>query len=296
MTAYGIQAADLNGSQIAGVLDGEYDPREANEREESSGTLHNTAFYGMRTAPRASIRSRDIQQLATLLSGNADVPYVAIGASTHLYRAKKNTTAPGYDSASEHRRITPAGGGVVLASLGYRPGGFCEAATDWFFAGTDGDTDPMTIVDNVALPTQPTFQNGYVGSALTVGGSSLAQINSIDIGVEHRIENNVQEECYDLGLPYPIELAMPGARGSIIITCEIETQDLTFDPAGGDVVFTMRRLASGALSGADTVVATLKADRQSQTSDQGSHGTPHTQRIRCVGVYDGVTKPFTLTP
>ena len=297
MTAYAIQAVEFNATTIKGKTDANLDPRLVEDAEESSGHLHQTGHHYIQSAPMLSGTTRDLQGMATLCSGNADVPFVLLTAA-NLFGAAMNPDAPGYKGTSVHQKWAAAAGGLAWNRLSWSPRGKVELGYDAYFIETnaDGSTYPLTGPTNAALPTQNAWNAAYTLQSVTLGGSALKHFRALEVNIEHGIENNVGGTCYDGGLPHPIQLAMPGAHGPIRVDYRIDAQDITLAPSNGDLVLTFVELTEGGFVGADTVVVTINATIDPKFGLQQSQGDPNVVSVIGRGIDDGSTKPITVTP
>jgi len=295
MTAHAIQAVDFNSTEIQGKVDASLDPRLVEDPSEVSGRLHQTGHHYLQSAPMASGTTRDLQGMATLCSGNADVPYVEL-TDFNLFGALASETDPGYASGVSHPKWNGTAGGLAWTRLTWSPRQKVVVGWDAFFTAAAGGTYPLTGPTNAALPTQSPWNASYTLQSVTLGGAAIKHFKSIDVTIDHGIENNVPGTCYDAGLPHPIKLAMPGAHGPIRIEYRLEAQDITLAPSNGDLVMTFAELTEGGFVGADTVVVSINATVDPKLGLQQSQGDPNTVTVIGRGLDDGSTKPITVTP
>lgn len=293
---FGFQHMVLNSTTVRGMLSSNFNPRLSGEGEASDGRLHYRAHHFTRSAPMFEGTSRDLQTLATLFSGNADVPSLVLTAAK-MFGAQKNATAPGFAAGTTHRQIAGTDGWAALTSLSWSASSpKVECGFQGFLLSADGTTVPYTETD-VALPTQEGAVVPYTLTGLTLGGDDVLQGTiSLSFDIQHGSENNNADSCYSGGLPHPKMMAHAGPHGQVMITGTIEHQDVTLSPSNGDIVATFTALQEGGFLGSDTVVATLNGTVDPELAAGGSHGSPLSRGITCHGLFDGTNKPFTLTP
>lgn len=294
--AFALQYITNDTTDIHGIESQNYDPRLEAAAEASDGLLHIAGRHFHAAAPMLSFRSRDLQSLATLLDGNADAPYIALaGNGLQWYAADMSTTAPGYKAGSEHNKYAATSGALVLDRLSWAHGQHAVCECSAFFLSGDGTTAPVST-STVSLPTQAAWTSGYRLTSLTVGGSSVTTgFVSLELTVAHGVENNVPDTCRSLGLPYPTQLAMPGAHGQIDMQMIVEVQDLDISPTSGDVSATFTEVDEGGFLDADTVQLSFNGEIEPVLPHGGDHGQPLTTTLRCLGTWDGTNKPLSIT-
>lgn len=293
---YAIQHVDLNASNVKGVLGANFDYRLEHSAEGSDGRLHERAHHYLRSASKLAVTSRDLQTIATMMSGNGDTPSAELTAA-YMYGALADEGSPGYASGGTHRRFAATDGFAALNRIAWSASNpKVECGLDAYFLSADGTTIEVAE-SNVALPTQLSAVVPYTLTALTAGGSDVLKgTQSLTFEINHGSENNVAETCYNGGLPHPQQMAHAGAHGPISVLGTIEHQNLSLNPSDGDIVATFTALAAGGFLGADTVVVTLNGTIDPKLSAGGNQGSPLSRSVVSRGFYDGTNKPLTITP
>jgi len=295
--AYGNQHIIVNTSnKIRGVRFDRYLPRLQHTPEASSGSVHHTAHHFQGQAPVHRFLSTDLQTLATLCSGNADAPCVAISDYT-WHEALASGAAPGYVAGANHRKHALAAGVLAIDSISWRHGDHMLLGATAFTKSADGTTDPRTTTDNVSLPTPEIWTSGYRPTAATFdGGAVTTGCEGLQIDIDHRIENNIPGICRSLGLPLPTALAMAGTNGAVLVSGMIDLHDVTLAPSTGDLSITCTEVDSGGHLLSDTVVIAVNAEVVPVCEIGGESGRPRAVRCAFYGIDDGVNKQITITP
>jgi len=286
----------LNGSLLTGISSPTYDRRESHSPLGDDGTLHQTGDGVIRAAPMARFTTKAIRALFIALGTTGQVPFVALDGTNgiELIGTKISTTAPGYDATSVHASRKGPKGELYLKSLRYSPGDVAEAECEAFFFSSAGGTDPITVA-TVALPTLAANTEQLVLSALTIGATPITKLRSFEVSIDHRGENNVQDHCYDSGLPFPVLTTKAGVNGQTEIIVTIETTDLTTSYANGTVTaaFTVVNNLGIGLA-ATTATMTINGSIVREDAISGAKGQAGGRRISIRGTFDGTNRPCTI--
>ncbi len=263
----------------------------------ADGTLHITSDAVMRAAPMASWRTVSVRSLVALLAGSAELPMVALDATNglELIAGQINTAGPGYLAGSTHARRQMLRGQIYLSGLSWSPGNPLEAAVEAFGISTAGGTDPVGSTAVQALPTLAVNTEQLALSSLTVGGTPVTRVQSYEVQIAHRCENNVEPLCFDAGLPFPVMLAEAGVNGQSEIIATIDTLDLTTVFSSGAVVAAFKTLtALGVGLTSNTTTATLNSSLIREETIEGANGQPAGRRLTIRATFDGTNRPLTL--
>lgn len=293
---YAIQEITINASTLRGIQDTTLDYRLERSAEGSSGSTQNTAQHFLRAAPVITGRTRDLQTIATLTSGNSDCPLVKV--TTLLFAlGEMDPDGDGWELGNTHPRysLTADCYGYLLVGDIEWSGEKASVGFTIYFISDDGVNDPFTLADG-AIPTRSTFQASYTLVSLTVAGSALTYYDGYRLNIDHKAENNVQDACFSGGQVYPEQMIFAGPNGPVDASLEIDTLDVTQAPANGDVVATFNVMTSGGFYDDDTVVVTFNGEIEPKIGAGGSAGSKAIKGLRCFGIYDGSNYPVTITP
>lgn len=296
MTAQSFRFVKVNNTTIPGITDAVFDEREVDAILADDGQLHVTSAQVMQTAPIATFTTRAARSLALLLGTGDEVPVVALDGTNGIdLIGAKADTVPGLESGSVHARRQFLNGLLLLDRLSYRPGDDLMASATAFARSTAGGTDPVIRTPTTA-PTLPLGTERCGLSTLSLGGTSaLRGLLSLDIEIQHQVENNsAADGCYDGGLPHPVLLKQPGPGGASMVRAVVETLDLTTSFANGALV---AAFAAGNHLGVGLSASTLTASVNGgliRTRSIRGPGGAAARRIEVIGAFNGSTRPFTL--
>lgn len=296
MSAANFTIAAINGTTQLGLRSGSLDYRRQESVLGQDGSLHQTSSAVIRTAPVARLSTVAMRTLFTTLGTGDEVPFVALNGSTGLvlYGGVILTTGPGYAAAGNHKSFTALNGLVFLESIRWSTGSVAEAEFGVYIRSTAGGTDPVTVSNAATLPTISNNTEQLVLSAATLNSVSLTRVNSVDISISHRAENNA-DECYQLGLPHPVLITEAGPAGQTEIMVTLETTDLTATIGSGQLVLTFTALtALGVGLGSNTATVTVNGVLALDESFSGDNGGPARRRVQIRGTWDGSNKPLTI--
>lgn len=284
-----------NGSVIPGAGNVLYDEREKDDVRADDGAMHHTSAAVIRTAPIAQFSTVAVRSLFTALGTGDEVPFVLLDGTNGIELLGAQVAAtPGLAGGSVHARRQFVNGILLLDKLSWRSSGLFEAQATAYARSTAGGTDPIVRTATTA-PTIPlnTERLGLV--SLAIGGSNVGKLLSIDLDVQHQVENNDEGQgCYDASLPHPVALKMPGAGGATMVKATIDTLDLTSSFANGNLVLNAGVLNHlGVGMGATGIIATINGGFVRSRSITGPGGAA-ARRLEVFGIYDGTNKPLTI--
>jgi hypothetical protein len=291
MSAYGLQAITIDATVLTGIRAYSLDRRERMLDAAADGTLHQTMHAAKRAAPKVDFSTVAVESLMGLLTGSLDAPMRNIGSAADFIFALRAASAPGYGGT--HRGIRLAKGHIYLNGLKWSPGGDgLEAACSAFGLSTDGTTDPVALI----TPTLPTVTpiEVFTLTSLTLGGLAITKCQSLDITIDAKADNGVEDVCFDLGLPFPKEMAVAGAAGPIEVSATVEGLDMAGSPStSGSLVAVFTQYAFGGHLGANTITVTINAGQIREEGRTG--GRPSSRRWKVMGRHDGTNRPLTIT-
>lgn len=289
--------ARLNGTLLSGIIDARIQRRPTFDPAGNDGQLHATTDNVRREAPMAELTTVAVRSLATVLGTGDEVPSVALDGANglELISALLKTGDVGYQSGAVHTRRRGLNGLALLSRLSWSMGDALTAQLSTYFTAALGTTDPVSALDLIALPTLPVGQERLRLSALTVGGSPILRPVSIDIAINHKVENNDESQCYNLGLPYPVCLTGPGPAGHTEPVITIDALDLATGYANGDVVATFNVVNHlGIGMGANGVVVTATAPIVREIELGGATGREGRRGLEIRPTFNGTTRPLTI--
>ena len=291
MTAYGLQAVTIDSTVLTGIKSYNFDRRERTLSADTDGTLHRTFHAVKRAAPKVDFSTVAVESLIALLTGSLDAPMREIASAVDFAFAQQATAGPGYGGT--HRGVRLAKGHVYLTGLKWSPGGDgLEAACSVFGLSADGTTDPVALI----TPTLPvvTPSEVFTLTSLTLGGQPVTKCQNLDFTIDPKAENNVEDVCYDLGLPFPKLMAVAGAAGPIEVDAMVETLDQGVAPAStGTLVAVFTQYAFGGTLAVNTVTVTINASMIREETRVG--GRPSARRFKVFARHDGTNRPLTIT-
>ena len=291
MSAYGLQAVTIDSTVLSGIKSYSFDRRERMLDAQTDGTLHQTFHAAKRAAPKVDFSTVAVESLMGLLTGSLDAPMKNIATAADFIFALQASATPGYGGT--HRGIRLTKGHIYLTGLKWAPGGDgLEAACSAFGLSADGTTDPVTLI----TPTLPvvTPAEVFTLTSLTLGGQTVTKCQNLDIGIDPKGENNVEDVCYDLGLPFPKEMAVAGAAGPIEVSATVELLDQAVAPTtSGTLVAVFTQFAFGATLAVNTLTVTINAAQIREESRTA--GRPSSRRFKVLGRHDGTNRPLTIT-
>lgn len=287
----------VNNTLQGGIMAPLYDRREDREQFGNDAQRHLTIQRIRRTAPKASWQTLAVRSLFTTLGTGDQVPYVALDGSNgvQLIAAEIASDGIGYASGSGHPSYQALAGILALNGLSWSKGRPVVAGVDAFFLGSDGVTDPVTA-STASLPTLA-VNTEVLGLFTTSDGTNDWEdlLDTAELSIDHRIENNVEPTCYHADQPHPVLNVGPGNNGPAVISLRMSTEDLetAIDP-DGVWTFTFKAQANQGIGyGTNTASFTLRGLTRA-TTIPGADGTSARRIIECVGMYDGSNPSLTI--
>lgn len=296
MAAFAFNQVKLNGSLLGGCSAPNYDRREVERMLANDSTLHQTGGAIIRAAPKVSFGTVAMRALFVVLGTGDEIPYVALDGvnGCELIGAKANTAGPGYLGTSTHASRKMISGDCYLSRVSWSPGDVARAEVEIFPISSGGSTDPV-VAAAVALPTLAQNTEQMVLSSLALGAFSPTDIASFDIQFTHQGENNDEEICFSLGLPFPVLTKRAGTGGVTEVVMTVEVLDLTTAVANGTctAVFTSLNVLGIGVS-TPTATITLNNCIIREKTIMGADGRPAKRQITAHATYDGANKPATI--
>lgn len=301
MTAFKLGRLTVNAVEVPGKESATYDRRETAVARGADGTTHRTVAEVTRGAPMLRFGTTAIETLIGVfdLVGAPETPFRGGAVVFDLGKFDATTNEPGFDAAATAtRRHTAALAVTYLDRLSWRQGQVATADASSYFQSSNGTTDPVAET-NVAYvaPAQP--GPGYMLTSLTIGGQTFTRCRSYDLAIEHRGENNA-DECYQLGLPFPVMPTSAGINGQVGIELDVEVLDMAVAPTGSEasVVAVFTQIAQGGViptSTPNTLTVTLSKCmiRDVSRDAQNAPGAAG-RRLKCWPRFDGTTQPLTI--
>ena len=290
MAKFGIQAIDLNGTQYSGIRGYQLDFGKQVESEGSDGTVYETLHNILQAKPMADLTTLAAKTMLAALNGSTDLPMLALNGTTGLkmYGAKVASNSPAYASGSVHRMRNAISGLIYCSGLKWSFPGYLEMSLKAMFKSSAGGTDPVTT-SLVALPTQPVPVEKLTLSTLTIGGSALTNVKSVDISIDPKFDYD-----YSTGLPFPIDISGAGVKGHLAVKMEVDADEMDVGEGTGacSAVFASV-LANAAGIGATGLTATLNGAWGTEEGFGGQQGSGVGRRLVVRSVFASAVKPFT---
>jgi hypothetical protein len=289
----------LNNGLYAGVMAPEFDRREDRLKAGNDAQPHLTTATVHRAAPKASWMQLAGRQLFTSLGTGDEVPYVALDGTNglELIGAKRASDGVGYAAGTVHARRRGISGVLALASVSWKPRTPMTFGVETFFISSAGATDPIGAGDLTTLPTLSLNQEQLGLSSVLFGAVEWApKCAGFDIGIEHRIENNVDPTCFNAAQPFPVQAIGPGIAGPSEVSFSFDTEDLD-TAVGTPTSITITGLVYNHLGvglGATGITITLSKPLLREQKIPGADGSAARRQIIATPTYDGTTKPITI--
>jgi len=298
-TAFAFEMVRVNGATLLpGCSAPTAEQRELRRPIGSDGTLHQTGNGVIRRAPKISFQTIAVIAAFDLLGTGDEIPYLALDGSNGIEAigAKINPDAPGYLGTSTHASRKMVSGALVLSGLSWSPGDVARVTLEAFGISANGSTAAMAEA-SIASPTLATNTEQLVVSAITLAGVSITKAASVELSINHQVENNDEELCYSLGLVEPTMLKQPGVGGQTEISLVVETLDLTTAlTANGTCTITLTKINHlGTGYDTETALITLNNCLITEETVRGEGGRAGKRRITCTPTFDGTNRPLTIT-
>lgn len=290
MARFGIQAIKLNNTQYPGVKGYQLDRGVEVDSEGSDGVIYQTAHHVLRRKPMAELTTYSLKAIIAALNGGTDFPVLALDATNGLimYGGKQASNAVGYNSSSVHETRTGLRGVIYLAGIRWSPPNPAEAILKCLMISSDGTTASIASSSVAALPTAPFPDLAFQLSALTLNGSAIPEVNSLDIEIDPRFDFD-----YSAGLPEPVAILGAGSNGKLAITLKADVGALDLGAGTGACSAVFTQLSNGGGFGSATVTLTFNTAWSNEENIGGENNRLMNKGLLVRTVHNGTTKPLT---
>jgi hypothetical protein len=290
MSRFGIQQIKLNNVLYPGVKGYQLDRGVEVSSEGADGVIYQTAHHVTRRKPMADLTTFSLKAIVAALAGGTDFPFLALDGANGLimYGGKQATTAPGYNSSSVHETRTGLNGVIYLAGVRWSPGNPAEAILKALMFSTDGSAASIASSSVAALPTAPFPDLGFALSALTINGSAIPEVNSLEIDIDPRFDFD-----YSAGLVEPVSLIGAGANGKLAITLKADVGALDLGAGTGSVSAVFTQYTTGGGFGSATQTFTFNSPWSNEEGIGGENGRLMNKGLLVRTRHNGTTKPLT---
>lgn len=289
MSRFAIQQIRFNNVLYPGVSGWNVSPGLDINSDQTDGTVHETAHHLMETAPTAEMTTRNLAFLDEL-DDSTDVWVKAMDAANglELIGGRANSLLPGYVATSTHLSRKGTRGVLLGTGIRWAKKGKAELSLKAMFISADGTTAALTPAANIALPDAPVPDYGFKLRSLTLNGSTISGVESLDITCDPKAEFE-----YQAGLPEPVDVLMAGVNGAVMwrLNANIGNADLGSGTGAVAAVFT--RLANGGGFGSDTLTVTFNSNYSTEEGVGGQAGGSIGRQLIVRPRYNGTTKPVT---
>jgi len=290
----------VNNVLQGGVLSPLFDRREDREQFGHDAQRQLTIARVRRSAPKAAWQTMAVKTLFTLIgTGAKDVPYLVLDGTNgvELIGAKRSSDGVGYATGGVHVRRRGLAGILVLTGLSWSKGQPLMASVDVFWTAAAGTTDPVSAPDLISLPTLA-VNTEMLGLTTLLNGSGnfLNTVDSFELSIDHKIENNAEPTCFHADQPYPVLTVGPGNNGPAVITARFTTEDLetAIDTDGTIQAVWTLQANQGIGYGSGTAAIALRGLMR-ETTIPGADGGSARRVVECTGIFDGTTLPLTIS-
>jgi hypothetical protein len=287
MSRFAIQQFRFNNTLYPGISGWSVNPGVEINSDQLDGTVHETGHHGMRSAPTAELTTRNLGFLS-VLDGSTDAWLKACDGTNGIecIGGKASTAAPGYAAGSVHLVRKMARGFLLGTGINWSKRGKAELTLRGMGLSADGTTAALSAAANIALPTLPVTDYGYILSALTLDGDAIPAPDSVAIACDPRAEFE-----YLADLPEPTDILWAGVNGAVQWRLNAGIGDCQLGDGTGAVSAVFTRLAQGGGLGTDTLTVTFNSN---WSIEEGLSGSPILGRQLVVRPrYNGTTKPVT---
>lgn len=290
MSRFGIQAIQLNGTIFGGVQGAQYDAGSEVDTAGLDGLQYETMHHETAKKPTVDITTRNLKAIIAALNGSTDLPQLTLDGTNGLLLVggKSAANAPGYASGSVHVSRRMLRGVIYLAGVRWSLGGKAELSLRALGKGAGTGIDNPITESLIALPSQPTPDFGFTLSALTINGSAIAAVNSVDLAIEPNYDFE-----YLAGNPTPVDISGAGVRKEMSISLRADIGDADIGAGTGVCSLVFTRYAQGGGYGTDTVTFTLNSRWSQEQSFGGQSNSPASRNLLVRTRWDGTTKPLT---
>lgn len=289
MSRFAIQQIRFNNTLYPGISGWNVSPGLDINSDQLDGTVHETAHHAMETAPTAEMTTRNLGFISTL-DGSTDVWLKAFDGANglELIGGRANSALPGYVGTSTHLSRKGVRGLLMATGVRWAKKGKAELALKAMFTSADGTTAALAAAANIALPALPVTDFGYKLTSLTLNGSSIPGVESVDITCDPKAEFE-----YQTGLPEPVDVIMAGVNGAVMWRLNANIGDADLGAGSGAVAAVFTRLANGGGLGANTLTVTFNSNYATEEGVGGQAGSAIGRQLIVRPRYNGTTKPVT---
>jgi hypothetical protein len=290
MSRFAIQQIRLYNVLYPGISGWNVTPGVDVNSDQLDGTVHETAHHGMETAPTADMTTRNLGFIANLAS-STDVWLQTLDGvnGLELIGAKAVSQGPGYQGGSVHLSRKGLRGVLLGTGVQWSKKGKAELALRAMFISADGTTAALAP-SAIALPTLPTPDFGYKLTALTINGSSIPAVDSVNITCDPKAEFD-----YQAGNPEPVDVLMAGVNGAVVWRLNASVGDCDLGAGTGAVAAVFTRLAQGGGLGANSLTVTFNSNWSIEEGVGGVAASSMARQLVVRPRYNGATRPVTWT-
>ncbi len=289
MSRFAIQQVRFNNTLYPGISGWNVSPGLDINSDQLDGAVHETAHHVMETAPTAEMTTRNLEFI-TSLDGSADVWLKAFDGTNglELIGGRANSLMPGYVGTSTNISRKGTRGILLGTGLRWSKKGKAELSLKAMFTSVDGTTAALAAAANIALPALPVTDFGYKLTALTMNGSSIPSVDSLDITCDPKAEFE-----YQAGLPEPVDVLMAGVTGAAMWRLSANIGDADLGAGSGAVAAVFTRLANGGGLGANTLTVTFNSNYSTEEGVSGQAGSAIGRQLIVRPRMNGATRPVT---
>lgn len=258
--------------------------------DQTDGVVFETMQHILQVKPGCELTTLNLKVALGLMgtSGTAPFPLLTLDGTNGLQMVgAEAVTGGGYSGSSVHQARTALLGVLYLASVRWSPNQRAEFQLKGLFFSADGTTDPV-VPSAVALPAQPTPNNGFALFSLTINGATVVSVNSVELTFDPKFDYE-----YSTGLPMPVGIFGAGARGPLSVRLKADLGDAAVADGTGSVVLVFKQYVNGGGFGTASVTFTLHGNFSFEDQLGGSAGSPMSKSMTVIPTWDGTTNPVT---
>lgn len=293
MSRFGIQQLSINGTLYPGWKGEQIDRGHDYNSDVTDGVVYETQLHEMKTEAMLECTTTNLKNILVALGAltNACPPLLTLNGTTGLVMVggKGLGTGPGYQAGSVHLARTALNGILWASGIRWSPMQRTELTVKGMFTSTDGVTDPVTP-SLVAFPTVPTPDFGFALSSLTLNGTAITAVNSLDISIDPKFTFE-----YTGGLPKPTGLSSAGVRGALSVILRADIGDADLADGTGTVVAIFKQYTSGGGFGTASVTCTLNGNIGYEDKIGGTAEGAMSKQFVVRTVYTGGSLPLVIT-
>lgn len=289
MSRFAIQQIRFNNTLYPGISGWNVTPGLDINSDQLDGTVHETAHHEMEAAPTAEMTTRNLGFIS-VLDGSTDAWLKAFDAANglELIGGRANSLLPGYVGTSTHLSRKGTRGVLLGTGIRWARKQKAELTLKGMFISADGTTAAITPAANIALPAAPVPDFGYKLTSLTLNGSSIVSVQSLDITCDPKAQFEYQTD-----LPQPIDVSMAGVNGAVMWRLNANIGDADLGAGSGAVAAVFTRLANGGGLGENTLTVTFNANYSTEDNVGGQAGSSIGRQLIVRPRQNGATKPVT---